>query len=323
MPPKKRKASRPASSSPPTKRKHGEDKAADIPDVVGGMNGDYRVTGTETSDDFKSFTIPTENGKVIPCQTRGDLPSSTDTVLVFTHGAGGGIENPATKLFAEGYAGVSSVLLFQGTMNLQNRVKSFEAVVRFHQETHPDTPLAVGGRSMGARAAAMVAQEHDEIKKLVLVSYPLTSPKGDVRDQILLDLPKEKEVLFVIGSNDAMCNIKELNKVREKMTARNQLVIVEGGDHGMSLSLGLKGHEKEVAIEQQRRNSGKVAAKWVGGLGAVPLHLVWESASGDDAGDDQDKKPKKKRNNKRNKKADGAKVVATKNKDDERTLSRK
>lgn len=119
---------------------------------------------------------------------------------------------------------------------------------------------------MGARAAVMAAaelleEEKDMEIKLILVSYPLKGPK-DIRDQILLDLPAKIRVLFIIGGKDAMCPLKLLEEVRDKMEARGQLLVVRGADHGMHISGGV---EKERGEE-----TGRMAAKWVDG------EEVWE-----------------------------------------------
>lgn len=267
MPPKSRK--RRASINPPTPpakkvaraKSNRTDPEANI---IGGMKGDYRVTGTEVSKEFTSFTVTGENEKEIPCQSRDNTKNSSNPRLIFTHGAGGGIENPATKVFAEGYATEAPVTCFQGTMNLQSRVKSFEAVVDHVRERKEGEVIAVGGRSMGARAAVLTAHSHKEITKLVLVSYPLVGPQGDVRDKILLDLSEDKEVLFVIGSRDSMCELGRLNKVREKMKAKTILLVVDGADHGMGLGSGtlVKGKDKSKVVEHLRKLSGKMAAEW-------------------------------------------------------------
>ena len=92
---------------------------------------------------------------------------------------------------------------------------------------------------------------------MVFVSYPLQGPNG-VRDQILLDLPREMEVLFVVGDRDAMCPLELLEEVRVKMKAKSRLVVVRGADHGMNARPAHK--TKELGEE-----TGRVAAKWLCG----------------------------------------------------------
>jgi predicted alpha/beta-hydrolase family hydrolase len=163
-------------------------------------------------------------------------PTQTAPTLIFTHGAGGTLSAPAVVNFCTGYAKVHPTLAFQGSMNLTARVKGFHACLsHLHLEK---ARLALGGRSMGARAAVLAGTEllasHacDRGLSLVLVSYPLKGPK-DVRDQILLALPASARVLFVVGEKDAMCPLALLEETRGKMAAKSRLVVVRGADHGM------------------------------------------------------------------------------------------
>ena len=118
---------------------------------------------------------------------------------------------------------------------------------------------------MGARAAVMAATELVAAEegtlvsrlRLVLVSYPLQGPK-DVRDQILLDLPKETDVLFVIADRDAMCPLDLLEGVRVRMEARSRLVVVRGADHGMNIRPASK-------TQELGEETGRVAARWING----------------------------------------------------------
>lgn len=298
MPQKRKTASASSRDTPISANKKQKQKSSPA-EIVGGFNGDYRITGNERTSSLRTFTVPSgkNDDKVIPCQER-QPSTSTSTggpTLIFTHGAGGGLENPATKHFADGYGASSDVVCFQGTMNLQSRVRNFETVIEDTLTRLPkqDTAVAVGGRSMGARAAVMVAQERVEVKKLVLVSYPLTGQNGDLRDRILLDLPEDKEVLFLVGDEDGMCDLGELEKVRKKMTAQTCVIVVKGADHGMSLKLtgkGLGKEEKERIVERVRRWTGRVAAEWVLDMKTVMDGQIidWEKLDTDDSGSKQE-----------------------------------
>lgn len=105
---------------------------------------------------------------------------------------------------------------------------------------------------MGARAAVMAAS--DPISRLVLVSYPLHTNK-DVRDQILVDLAPDIEVIFVSGDRDSMCDLQRLEAVRGKMRCKTWRIVVEGADHGMNM-------RPKAATEAVVRKSGEVVAAW-------------------------------------------------------------
>ena len=177
-----------------------------------------------------------------------------DADLVFTHGAGGTLQSDAVANFTHGFAShspQSSILCFQGNMNLKARVKMFSEVMA--SDLNAKIPRCLGGRSMGARAAVMAATE--TTTHLVLVSYPLHTAR-ETRDQVLLDLPASIKVIFVSGDRDEMCNLERLEEVRGKMQCKTWRVIVENADHGMNVKP--KSGTREVG-----RKTGDVVAMWL------------------------------------------------------------
>ncbi|KIW29132.1 uncharacterized protein PV07_04969 [Cladophialophora immunda] len=123
-----------------------------------------------------------------------------------------------------------------------------------------NAPLAYGGRSMGARAAVIASHTDSEVRALVLASYPLVGPSGDIRDKILLDVQEDVDVLFISGDNDNMCPLERLQAVREKMKARTWRMVVKGADHGMNIRGGKKLKE---GTERLGKECGRVAAEWL------------------------------------------------------------
>jgi predicted alpha/beta-hydrolase family hydrolase len=228
---------------------------------------DHPSQPTEEAPPTQSYEIPLDDSnKKIPCIRHG---APTGPALIFTHGVGGGISSPAMQHFAEGFAPIAPVAYFQGNMNLTSRVKMFNAMRQGLNEDY----LALGGRSMGARAAVLAALEKPLMNddgddggkaKLILVSYPLTAGKDggarepERREQILLDLPDEVEILFVCGSRDKQCDMKFLGEVRGRMRARSWLIEVVGADHGMEC-------RPKNRTEEIRRISGRCAAEWLVG----------------------------------------------------------
>ena len=192
--------------------------------------------------------------KPIRCLTISNRPDPTISIpdIVFTHGAGGTLESDAIANFAEGFASAgSTILCFQGNMNLQSRVKMFKAVL--DSQSGGERTTCVGGRSMGSRAAIMAASTGTN--HYALVSYPLHTEK-DVRDEILLDIPKTARVIFVIGECDKMCQISRLDDVRKKMKCQTWKIVVEGADHGMAVKP--KAGTKPVGLK-----TGEIVAQWL------------------------------------------------------------
>ena len=204
----------------------------------------------------RSLQVPFPPKPPINCvyttKSADDL-TSTDPALVFTHGAGGTLQSDAIVNFTHGFSShsrQSSILCFQGNMNLKSRVRMFDEVIQSQSNVH--TPRCLGGRSMGARAAVMAATS--STTHLVLVSYPLHTSK-ETRDQVLIDLPASVKVIFVSGDRDDMCKLDRLQEVREKMSCKTWRVIVENADHGMNVTP--KSGTREVG-----EMTGDVVAAW-------------------------------------------------------------
>ena len=250
-------------------------KASPSQKTLNGGNGTVELKTKTTSADQGSstFSITSENKEIIcqrfpPSSAKPPTPPS----LIFTHGAGGGISNPATSLFADGFSQKGSpVICFQGTMNLVSRVKGFHAVIKHEKAEN----AALGGRSMGARAAVVTMTERGvKSGKLILASYPLLGQNGDVRDKILLEIDEGVEVLFISGDGDNMCDLKQLHGIRSRMKAKSCLIVVKGADHGMSM-------RPKEAVEKMREYTGEAARNWAMGgdreEGKTECLLRWDA----------------------------------------------
>ena len=103
-------------------------------------------------------------------------------------------------------------------------------VARVRAERRPRT-LIIGGRSMGGRAASMLAAKGFECSGLLLLAYPL-HPAG--RPDQLRDahLPAIRvPVLCANGTRDALCTPELMNNALDTVTAPWQMVWLEGADH--------------------------------------------------------------------------------------------
>lgn len=186
-----------------------------------------------------------------PDEQSGSNEESSKVVspsVIFTHGAGGTLASEAIATFSLGFGAHLPILCFQGTLNLQSRVKMFNVVIE-----NQTFSACLGGRSMGARAAVMAAS--DVTSHLVLVSYPLHANK-EIRDQILVDLAPEIQVIFVSGDRDNMCELQRLETVRGQMRCKTWRIVVEGADHGMNM-------RPKAATKDVVKKSGEVVAAWI------------------------------------------------------------
>ena len=72
-----------------------------------------------------------------------------------------------------------------------------------------------------------------------------------MRDEVLLAL--RTPILFVQGTRDPLCPLDALAAVRARMTARSELLIVEGGNHSLDVPRGRSGRAsagKSAGIEE-------------------------------------------------------------------------
>ena len=163
------------------------------------------------------------------------------TVFVCAHGAGGHMSDKAmlTVTRALGERGLDIVrfnFLYKekksGRPDPMPRLKeTTEAVVaRVRAELKPKRVI-IGGRSMGGRAASMLAADGFDCAGLLLLAYPL-HPAG--RPDQLRDahLPAIRvPVLCINGTRDALCTPDLMKRALAPVTAPWQMHWLEGADH--------------------------------------------------------------------------------------------
>src|SRR5437868_7581148 len=92
--------------------------------------------------------------------------------------------------------------------------------------------VVLAGKSMGSRmgchaAVALAVSGGRPPDALVCFGYPLRSPAGTLRDEVLVQL--RAPILFVQGTDDPLCPLPLLEQVRKRMTAPSERYVVEGG----------------------------------------------------------------------------------------------
>ena len=121
--------------------------------------------------------------------------------------------------------------------------------------------LIIGGRSMGARAASMLAADGFECDGLLLLAYPL-HPAG--QPEKLRDAHLEKirvPVLCFNGTRDALCQRELMDKALKSSSW--QMHWLEGADHSFHV-LKSSGRTDEQVMDEV----GSTAKRWLAGLGA-------------------------------------------------------
>jgi predicted alpha/beta-hydrolase family hydrolase len=194
--------------------------------------------------------------------------AGSSTVFVCAHGAGGHMSD-------RGMLAVANVLRTQGMdvvrFNFPYRekrssrpdpmpvlTKTIEAVVARVREVLRPSVLLIGGRSMGGRAASMLAADGFACDGLLLLAYPL-HPAGkpdQLRDEHLprISVP----VLCLNGTRDSLCRRDLMEAVLERVGANWTMHWLEGADHGFHVLKSSGRTDAEVLAEV-----GKASGAWL------------------------------------------------------------
>ena len=130
-------------------------------------------------------------------------------------------------------------------------------VARTRAELDPKT-LIIGGRSMGGRAASMLAADGFDCSGLLLLAYPLHPPgKPDqLRDAHLPSI--RVPVLCVNGTRDPFCTPELMKAVLQRVTTPWDMLWLEGADHSFHVLKSSGKTDAEIMTEV-----ADAAEKWV------------------------------------------------------------
>jgi predicted alpha/beta-hydrolase family hydrolase len=161
-------------------------------------------------------------------------------LVLFAHGAGAPSSSSWMRGWADRLRSVADVVTFDYPYMRERRrapdplprlIDAHRAALRDALRGR-DGRVLLAGKSMGGRVGCHVALE-EPVDGVICFGYPLRAAgkSGKLRDAVLLEL--RAPVLFVQGSRDALCPLETLHAVRDKMRVRNELYVVEGGDHSL------------------------------------------------------------------------------------------
>ncbi|SDZ75730.1 alpha/beta family hydrolase [Microbulbifer marinus] len=176
-----------------------------------------------------------------------DSPAEPRVRFLFAHGAGAPMDSDFMQAIASGLCecGVE-VVRFEfpymaqrrtgGSKRPPNRMpellECFREQIDRISEKDDGLPLYIGGKSMGGRAASLLAQEYCDrgvVAGLVCLGYPF-HPRGKpdkLRTEHLLEL--SCPTLIVQGSRDPLGNVEEVEGYGLSDSIR--LLWLEDGDH--------------------------------------------------------------------------------------------
>ncbi|CAN5884712.1 alpha/beta fold hydrolase [soil metagenome] len=168
-------------------------------------------------------------------------------LFVCAHGAGGNIADRSTvasanALRTQGFGVVRFNFLYKekgsGRPDAMPKLTStFSAVVAHARAALGDPrPLVIGGRSMGGRAASVLASEGFDADGLLLLAYPLHPPgqPEKLRDAHLPSITMP--VLAFSGTRDPFVTPEIMTRVLTTVTAPWDMQWVDGADHSFHVT---------------------------------------------------------------------------------------
>ena len=185
-----------------------------------------------------------------------------EVTLILAHGAGAPQSHPfmidmATRLAARGLDVVTFDFLYAARgKKLPDRTDLLEACWRAAiasvraRSGLANSPLFIGGKSMGGRIASHLAAAGDglEVAGLVFLGYPLHPPAKPAarRDAHLPAVPFP--MLFVQGSRDPFGDAGEMRRLVKKLP-RARLHLVPEGDHSLVIPKRAGAAEQDRMLE--------------------------------------------------------------------------
>jgi predicted alpha/beta-hydrolase family hydrolase len=190
-------------------------------------------------------------------------------VFAMAHGAGGNMSDramlaAANMLRAHGFGVCRFNFLYKekgsGRPDPMPRcMEVISAVVdRIRTELDPKV-LIIGGRSMGGRAASILAAEKFPAQGLLLLAYPL-HPEGKpekLRDEHLGNITMP--VLCFNGTRDGLCTPEIMERIlRTKVGSWWTMHWLDGADHSFHV-LKSSGRDDKAVLEEM----GEAAVRWL------------------------------------------------------------
>ena len=205
--------------------------------------------------------------------------AATLPLFVCAHGAGGGMADRAmlatAKAFHDHGIGVvrfNFLYKEKGSRRpdpMPRLMETTAAVVAHVREKLAPGLLVIGGRSMGGRAASMLAADGFDADGLLLLAYPLHPAKQPEKLRVGHLQRIRMPVLAFSGTRDALCTRALMERALESVTAPWDMRWIEGADHSFHV-LKSSGTSDAAVMDG-------IAARSAAWLGRLPSHAAGAS----------------------------------------------
>jgi len=188
---------------------------------------------------------------------RGTLHRASDSsgdFLVLTHGAGGDANAALLVALAQTFASAGISVLRcdlpfrqrrpQGPPSPANAKEDQEGLrraVTLMKDQLPGRAFLAGSSYGGRQASLLLAMHPQLIEGLVLLSNPLHPPGKPAQLRTAHFSELRTPSLFVSGTKDVFGTIEELEAAIKLISARTELVQIDGASHGLSKKGGAEG----------------------------------------------------------------------------------
>ena len=208
-------------------------------------------------------------GDTVSASYEPSTAGADSAVFVFAHGAGGNMSDrgmlaSASALRDAGLGVVRFNFVYKEKRSgrpdaMPKLMDTVRAVVeRTRVELGSPRPLVMGGRSMGGRAASMLAADSFDADGLLLLAYPL-HPAGAPEKLRDAHLPRiTMPVLAFSGTRDALCTRDLMERALTTVVAPWEMHWIDGADHGFHV---LKSSGTTDAAVMA--NIGATSGRWV------------------------------------------------------------
>ena len=208
-------------------------------------------------------------GDTVSASYEPSTAGADSAVFVFAHGAGGNMSDrgmlaSANALRDAGLGVVRFNFVYKEKKSgrpdaMPKLMDTVRAVVeRTRVELGSPRPLLIGGRSMGGRAASMLAADGFDADGLLLLAYPL-HPAGQPEKLRDVHLPRiTMPVLAFSGTRDALCTRDLMERALTTVVAPWEMHWIDGADHGFHV---LKSSGTTDAAVMA--NIGATSGRWV------------------------------------------------------------
>lgn len=221
--------------------------------------------------DRREWQIPVSDTESVSAVYEPATTGEDRALYVMAHGAGGNMSDRSMLAAANALRARSfGVLRFNfvykekksGRPDPMPKCMNVIAAVVAHarHELAPKT-LLIGGRSMGGRAASMLAAEGFDADGLLLLAYPL-HPEGKPEKLRDAHLPQiTMPVLCFNGTRDGLCTPEIMERVLTTVTAPWTMHWLEGADHSFHVLKSSGRNDAAVLAEV-----GEASSEWLASL---------------------------------------------------------